>query len=47
MPLKKCVVNGKQGWKWGDEGKCYTGPDAKKKALEQAKAIRASGYEEE
>jgi len=24
MPLKRCQQNNKQGWKWGDEGKCYT-----------------------
>ena len=36
MPLKRC---GKNGWKWGDAGKCYTGKDAKKKALAQAVAM--------
>ncbi len=39
MPLKKCTIDGKQGWKWGDEGKCYTGPDAKEKAIKQGRAI--------
>ena len=39
MPLKKCMKDGKSGWKWGDSGKCYTGPDAKKKALAQGLAI--------
>lgn len=39
MPVKKCQINGKQGYKWGDEGKCYTGPDAKKKAIAQGIAI--------
>lgn len=42
MPLKRCKANGKQGWKWGDEGKCYTGSDAKSKAKEQGRAIEAS-----
>lgn len=42
MPIKKCKLpNGKQGWKWGDKGKCYS---SKKKAGEQAKAAHASGY---
>lgn len=39
MPVKKCQIEGKDGFKWGDEGKCYTGPDAKKKAIEQGIAI--------
>lgn len=39
MPLKRCKLNGKDGWKWGDAGKCYTDSDAKKKAIEQGIAI--------
>jgi len=39
MPLKQCQIDGKSGWKWGDVGKCYTGPDAKKKAIAQGLAI--------
>lgn len=35
MPLKKCG----NGWKWGDSGKCYEGPDAKKKAIKQGLVI--------
>lgn len=38
MPLKRCGDNG-QGWKYGEEGKCYTGPDAKKQAIKQGIAI--------
>lgn len=41
-PLKRCQEDGKKGWKWGDKGKCYTGPDAKEKAMKQAKAIEAN-----
>lgn len=33
------MVNGKSGWKYGDSGKCYTGPDAKKNATKQGLAI--------
>lgn len=44
MPLKSCTVGGKSGWKWGDSGKCYTGPDAKAKATAQGQAAYASGY---
>lgn len=35
MPLKRCNDNNKSGWKWGDSGKCYTGPDAKQLAIKQ------------
>ena len=41
MPLKRCGSGGK-GWKYGDRGKCYTGPGAKKKAIKQAVAINMS-----
>lgn len=41
MPLKRCTEDGKSGWKWGDEGKCYTGEGAKEKALRQGRAIQA------
>jgi len=47
MPIKDCQENGKQGFKWGDQGKCYTYTpnnegskrNAKKKAISQAIAI--------
>ena len=39
MPLKSCNVDGKAGYQWGEQGKCYTGPDAKKKALKQGVAV--------
>jgi len=39
MPLKKCQSDNKQGYKWGDEGTCYTGPNAKQKAIKQGIAI--------
>ena len=42
MPVKPCTIDGKSGWKYGDRGKCYTGPDAKKKATQQGQAIKAS-----
>jgi hypothetical protein len=38
MPIKKCVLKGKPGWKWGDAGICYTGDDAKEKAVNQGMA---------
>lgn len=39
MPLTRCQIDGKEGWKWGNEGKCYTGVDAKNRAIRQAIAI--------
>jgi phage I-like protein len=39
MPLQECQSNGKGGWRWGESGRCYTGPGAKKKAIKQGLAI--------
>lgn len=39
MPLTRCEVNGKSGWKWGSSGKCYTGEGGKRRAIQQATAI--------
>ena len=39
MPLTRCTSEGKSGWRWGTSGKCYTGPDAKAKAIAQGVAI--------
>ena len=36
MPLKRC---GKNGWKWGNSGHCYEGPNGKKKAIKQGIAV--------
>jgi hypothetical protein len=46
MPIQPCVKNGKQGYKWGKSGTCYTGKNAKQKALAQMRAIYAQGYKE-
>lgn len=43
MPLKQCSDNGKNGWKYGDSGKCYTGPEGKKNAIKQG--IKIDGPE--
>lgn len=50
MPTKSCRKDGKPGYKWGDEGKCYTytsGDEesrkrAKEKADAQGRAIHAN-----
>jgi soluble P-type ATPase len=39
MPVRECQINNMPGYKWGQEGKCYTGKDAKKKAYAQGIAI--------
>lgn len=47
MPVKSCEDNKKPGYKWGDEGKCYTYDPknekekngAKRKAIIQGIAI--------
>jgi hypothetical protein len=39
MPLKKCSKDGKSGWKFGDQGACYTGRDGRKQAIKQGLAI--------
>lgn len=39
MPLQRCSIKGKLGWKWGIHGKCYVGKNAKQKAISQALAI--------
>jgi len=39
MPIKKCKLEGKDGFKWGDNGKCYTHdntPKSKKEAKRKA-----------
>ena len=42
MPLKRCTKNGKSGWKAWKKGYCYTGKDARKKALAQLNAIHVN-----
>lgn len=46
MPIKQCKIDGKNGWKYGDEGTCYTGPDGKRKAIAQGIAIISSNPKE-
>jgi hypothetical protein len=42
MPVQRCTAKGKSGWKYGSTGKCYTGTDAKKKAIKQGLAVAHS-----
>ena len=46
MPIKRCQANGKDGYKYGDAGKCYTGAAGKKKAAKQAAAIKIKEAED-
>jgi hypothetical protein len=39
MPLQNCTESGESGWRWGKSGKCYTGRDGKKKAIQQGISI--------
>lgn len=41
MPVKSCQRNGKDGFKWGDAGKCFIGSGAKSRALAVGRAIAA------
>lgn len=47
MPLKQCNNGNKSGYKWGDSGHCYTGKDAKKKAIRQGYAIDPEKFKKE
>ena len=47
MPVEKCQIDNQDGYRWGPEGKCYTGADAEAKAAEQGRAIQAAGGEYE
>ncbi|MBU0959379.1 MAG: hypothetical protein KKB31_05535 [Nanoarchaeota archaeon] len=42
MPIQKCRRKNKSGWRYGDSGKCYLGPNAKEKAKKQGRAISLS-----
>ena len=45
MPVRRVMgPGGKVGYRWGDTGKIYTGPDAKAKAAAQGRAAYRSGY---
>lgn len=44
MPLKRCQIGGKRGFKFGDKGKCY---NSKSKALKQMRAIKRSEHKKQ
>jgi len=43
MPVRRCYLQGKAGWSWGNQ-KCFLGPDARKKAEDQGKAIQSARF---
>ena len=53
IPVHSCTKDGKPGYQWGGQGKCYTYESgnessrnrAKKKAEAQGRAAHASGYQ--
>lgn len=46
MPVERCQTMGRQGFRWGKSGFCYTGAGARQKAERQGVAVRLGGYEE-
>ena len=42
MPVMKCQKNGKPGYKWGQSGVCFLGPNARARALAVGRAIAAN-----
>ncbi len=46
MPVMRCTIDGKPGYKWGESGTCYPGEDGKEKAIKQGQAIEASKSED-
>lgn len=42
MPVRKCSRGNEQGYKWGEDGSCFTGENAKQKAEMQGRAISMS-----
>lgn len=42
MPVESCVLNGKPGFRWGKQGKCYTykSGDTASRARARAQAAR-------
>lgn len=54
MPIERCSSGGNPGYRFGDSGKCYTYTPgdtssrrtARNRAVQQERAIRASGYKE-
>ena len=52
IPVKRCMLDGKDGWQWGGSGRCYTfkkgdavaSRKAHAKAVAQGRAAYMGGY---
>ena len=42
MPIRACTLRGNKGWKFGQAGSCFTGPDAHEQARQQGLAVLTS-----
>ena len=53
MPVQRCALEGRPGFKWGERGRCYayeagdraSRERAREKAEAQGRAARAAGFE--
>lgn len=48
MPIQECSEGGEPGYKWGEEGKCYTytaGSETSRKAARHRAHIQGISYE--
>ena len=44
MPIQTCIKGEKVGFKFGDNGHCYIGPNARQQAAKQGAAIEISKH---
>lgn len=45
MPVQRVLgPGGRIGYRWGETGKIYTGPDARERAARQGRAAYRAGY---
>lgn len=44
MPVHKVKIGSRTGYRWGNSGKVYFGPNAREKATRQGRAAYAHGY---
>src|SRR5436190_24133833 len=45
MPIEACTLNGKPGWRWGKQGRCYTyRPNSEASSNEAKRRAHVQGY---
>lgn len=42
--LQKCTVNGVEGYKWGEDGKCFVGVEAKQRAMREGGRVKTAAW---